>query len=567
MATMIPSFDDPVALEEYLPSDSYGNGGWWERKLYDLMRDEFPAQWTVFHHQYSHDGDYRHEYDFLVFVPGKGIVNLDAKGNGWGFQNGTWYRERDNTRTYDDPIRQAEGAVATLDKTIRSKITDGDPWGGYGYCLAFAGVINNPAMENVFVHDGARSIETGRRAWAKALATTIENVLNCSNAQRHHRFFTSKMEYRIRSFFHVPNAPKPTQDNDFRNWDAISNTALTCRQRAVSARLRDVDVLHVVGAAGTGKTVVAINLLRDSKARGEKALYVCYNRALAETLTVGNPDLRGDANIVLSNYDRLPYAKLPGFGQLNRIVGVKASDDWETYRQFIREALDRFSENNRGPFKLIVIDEAQDLHPLNIVSLYNLLSPKGKIVVLSDKGQTIFSAGWDFSPDIFGEILSDEVRLDENWRNSSIIHEHYKDYAEVYPPVAVLDDCKTPVQNVDDVKSLLRRLVIEDHRDTRDIVILSFRVDELRQLEGGVPGTTCKVLYSDPECIPKHRNDPNKIVAATVQGFKGLESPIVVLIMSDKCGISDDEWDRLRYVGESRAKYELYIVDLVGKAK
>jgi hypothetical protein len=50
------------------------------------------------------------------------------------------------------------------------------------------------------------------------------------------------------------------------------------------------------------------------------------------------------------------------------------------------------------------------------------------------------------------------------------------------------------------------------------------------------------------------------VLATTIQGFKGLESRIVILILGSQGLRTQDEWDKLRYVGESRAKYELYIV-------
>ena len=562
MARMIPAFGDPAELENYLPSNSYGDGRWWERKLYDLMREEFPEAWTVLHHQYTHDNEYRHEYDFLVIVPGKGIVNLDAKGNGWGFQGGQWFRERNHMRSYDDPIKQAEQAVQTLDNIIRSKISYYQPWGGYGYCLAFAGVIECPAMEAVFVHDGARSIDSNRRGWARKLQQTVEGVLDCPNPSRHHRYFTDQIQREVVNFYSIPFARGPVNDEDFRQWDYQTNMALTCKQRAVVAKLRQVEVLHVIGAAGTGKTVVATQLLKESHATNRKSLYVCFNRALAENISESNPELRGDRNIVLSNFARLPFSKILNGRTLIQIVGRinTPENDWAAYRAAIRESLDKFSMNNRGPFELIVIDEGQDLDVLDIVSLYNLLAPNGKIVVFSDRGQTIFNEGWNFSKDSFGEVDYAEMVLNENWRNSSLIHAHYTEYAEVDPPIAVLTDCTVPVQEFDDsVQSLVEKLVNVDQRDPRDIIILSCRNNELNGVAGRVPNTKCNIVRCSPENIVNRRKDIDTIVATTVQSFKGLESPIVILIMVKPGDITDEEWDRLQYVGESRARYELYI--------
>ena len=41
-------------------------------------------------------------------------------------------------------------------------------------------------------------------------------------------------------------------------------------------------MLRVVGTAGSGKTQLALRLLKDADAAGLKAAYLCFNRALAD---------------------------------------------------------------------------------------------------------------------------------------------------------------------------------------------------------------------------------------------------------------------------------------------
>ena len=44
-------------------------------------------------------------------------------------------------------------------------------------------------------------------------------------------------------------------------------------------------LLRVIGTAGSGKTQLALRLLRDADAMGHKATYICFNRALADHIS------------------------------------------------------------------------------------------------------------------------------------------------------------------------------------------------------------------------------------------------------------------------------------------
>ena len=151
--------------------------------------------------------------------------------------------------------------------------------------------------------------------------------------------------------------------------------------------------------------------------------------------------------------------------------------------------------------------------------------------------------------------------LDENWRNSEPIHDHFKDYAEHDPPTTMIGDCDKPVQSISDIGTTLQKLILQEHRSPRDIVVLSSDWEAIDGIVGPVASTGCKVERLDGDIAEFRRNHQQSVMAATIQGFKGLESRIVILIPGSQGRRTQDAWDKLRYVGESRAKYELYIVD------
>ena len=208
-----------------------------------------------------------------------------------------------------------------------------------------------------------------------------------------------------------------------------------------------------------------------------------------------NRSLVGSGSISFTHFDAIQSIVLPTRRELRKVVrfpnppsGTR-ENEWRNYRTGIREALDRFSQTQNGVFDLIVIDEAQDLSKEDILSLYNLSGGERKIVVFSDKDQTIFSTEWDFSPSDFGEVTSIKLVLDENWRNSEPIHDHFKGYAEHDPPTTMIGDCEKPVQSICDIGTTLQKLILQEHRNPRDIVILSSDWETIDEIVGPIAST------------------------------------------------------------------------------
>src|SRR6266702_8279606 len=122
MATMYP---------QRLPSSVKSNA---ERKLFDLLRDHLPndytviwsIDWTVPRPSSSGGGARESEIDFLVLHPDKGILVLEVKGGGVGYDGvrGEWYTiDRKGTRhTIKDPFKQAQDGKHTLRRELTQQI-------------------------------------------------------------------------------------------------------------------------------------------------------------------------------------------------------------------------------------------------------------------------------------------------------------------------------------------------------------------------------------------------------------------------------------------------------------
>jgi len=557
-------------LEELIPSVP-GTGGIGEHLLYSLMKEYLPSDWHVFWHRNFSDS-FKHEIDFLVFVPGKGVVNVDAKGHGWGVEDNRIYCDHAGGRDYKDghhsPFMQADNAATTINNIFDTWC--GGHWGAYGSLVAFIDPFCYPGNENCYIDN----IKYRLNCDSHALEHKILSVLSTSSAQRrNHKYFTEPIMNKLLGKLRAKSRSQPIEDTDFFSYDKKSEGALSLKQQRVSAELKERSNLHVIGAAGTGKTVVAMMLAQEFVREEKRVLYVCFNESLRQKLS---RDFKAGMvqNVSVSSFFGIPNLKLPDgkslmdmcgwrqYADANGIIDygaipdlcVSGKPDWKiAIPQFVRNGLIRFSANHDGVYDVLLVDEAQDMDNESIMMLFSLLKETRKVVVFSDQGQVFYHADWELDTRIFGEEaeMVKRIKLDENWRNTSLIHDHFKRYQEVEDVIALMRDGVKDVMEISNVEQTLKDLLAMG-RQPKDIVVLSADASSLQAL---------KVVHNSVSSRPVLVSDnlerwwSNEVILKqTVKRFKGLESPIVIYIPSE------EDTDVIRYVAESRAKYELYIL-------
>ena len=105
MATMIP---------ESIPFDAYES----ERRVFRLLREapDTDAWWVIWSYrprQFELESGRRREIDFLVLMPGAGILCLEVKGGQYEIRQGVWY-PAGNRESVERPDRQSEQAMFAL---------------------------------------------------------------------------------------------------------------------------------------------------------------------------------------------------------------------------------------------------------------------------------------------------------------------------------------------------------------------------------------------------------------------------------------------------------------------
>jgi hypothetical protein len=159
-------------------------------------------------------------------------------------------------------------------------------------------------------------------------------------------------------------------------------------------------VIRVVGTAGSGKTQLALRLLRDADAAGQKSAYICFNRALADHMARVAP-VRAPAETF--HEFALRIGRRSG-----QAVDFSVPTAFETMASQCTETLSKCDPD----LDLIVLDEVQDMQPEWVQAMLTRLRPDGKAVLLEDPEQQLYK---DRAPFDIAEAVT--ITSNENFRS------------------------------------------------------------------------------------------------------------------------------------------------------
>ncbi len=305
----------------------------------------------------------------------------------------------------------------------------------------------------------------------------------------------------------------------------------------------------IAGGAGTGKTLLALEKARRLANDGFRTLLVCYNRPLADHLSRVNA--KPDGLTVMSFHqlcgtwiDRV--AKTTG-----RDLKAEAEVSYpkaNLHDVHLPVALTYAVEVLEDRFDAIVIDEGQDFReeywfPIEMI----LADPeKSPLYIFYDQNQDLYHRASTFP------IKDDPFVLTVNCRNTRVIHEISYQFFRGEPTdppnipgLEVESLCAlTLASQAKKIQSAITELLAAQKVTPDDIVVLITNASEK---------AACTTLLQN-QPLPNRAgwstegNDrAGEILIDTVNRFKGLESPIVVLWGLD--GLDEQRHRELLYVG------------------
>lgn len=310
--------------------------------------------------------------------------------------------------------------------------------------------------------------------------------------------------------------------------------------------------LLVSGGAGTGKTLLACTLARSHAAQGKAVLVTCYSRHLAAFLKTHFTDVEG---VTVLHFHELARQWIEKAG-LAFHVPDQPQARTAFFRSEVPELLLQSTELLPQRFDTLVVDEAADFEATWWIALESMAKQAHSLYCFYDPSQRIFGGEQEWAPPFRGEPFV----LTDNLRNSRAIGEWAARRGRTERPESyrVNDGPRPKVVEVpagEDMSPTLKRLLREclsTHRLTPEqIVVLSpYRHDNPRS-------TWVKALDGIAWTTEVSTPQPGNLRVGTLQGFKGLESDVVILIGIDEHAATQRRW---LYVGATRARMMLLVV-------
>lgn len=462
------------------------------------------------------------EADFVVLVPGRGIAVLEVKGGQVWTAGREWFSIDHGGYEYEiqDPMLQADKAGYAIRDFVES---NGGP------AIEHVPVVLLPATQ---LPPGFTPADSDRAAWIDGLDNLPFRVLT---AMQGRSVSTAEVEDLVAILEQRLPRPRAWQRAQAHQKHA---DLITGDQYTILRALRTNDRIMVTGGPGTGKSWLALEHARQESLRGARVALVCFNRGLAmqfQRRVSGLPADQRPARCATLHELALDVAGVD-------VPDAATQEFWDGVPALIDDA-------DFERFDLVVVDEGQDFATSWWPSVRALLADpdSGPLVVFADGNQQMYgSLGLDM-PVV-------EVQLDENVRNTAAIA-HLLEVISGEPqrtrggqgPRPFLLTSSDPLSAADAVVEQL--LGTGDYR-RGDIAVLTTKrrhPEQIRRLQAHGPIRFAETLI-----------DTEQTAFSTVKGFKGLERPVVVVVVD---GFHpDDDPVAIMTVGVSRATHHVVLV-------
>lgn len=541
-----------------------------ERDLFTMLLDG-PDDWVAIHSLdlAPWNRRLRTEIDFLLIIPDTGLLCVEVKSHdAISFENDRWYPP-DIKRS---PFKQALDARHTFFRRLRE----------------LAPQFRHVPVVHCCVFPRARfdlSPNLSVQPWELIDARAFRKF-------RSGREFCEALRLRMRKLIEVDDSvqelPQPLSSLQvetvvqtcvpFQKRRSGDREEIVRREQDLERILRDQQkpVLHlaatnerllVTGAAGTGKTLIAMEVARRAAERGRRVALLCFNQLVGEWIgrkIVAGNDQR--PNLIVGRAIRI-MAEMSGV----TVPSDPSPEYWDT--EFTTRILERLTEPDfeaSAVFDYLVVDEAQDL--LARPRLWECLAGflKGG---LSNGSFCLFG---DFENQVFGarEALNCSLAglrtvakpciypLAENCRNYRIIGESairlsgldrrvYEGYMRTGGSIRNYDIFFYHSEGGQREKLLqwLKEFADQGYRPS-EITLLSFRTsDQSAASTLAAEGINIRPAWQMPK---------EAITYASVHAFKGLENKIVILtdVVLESVSFHRD----LFYTGMTRACESLRIL-------
>lgn len=559
------------------------------RKLEKGLGEDFYVFHSVKELEISKSDElFEREIDFVIAHKDYGVLCIEAKGGkNISYSNRTWYYSSGNVMDHEGPYHQ----IATAKRTIREKIKNNNNdkvRDLYNKCRFFHAVM----FADMSKHDFDRLAGLPEECDSKITICT-EDIISIEKKVK--EIFSYKLSWEKYN-------TSETKMNDF-DFKLLLDAVLcpqfklipTARSKNALIAVNMNQMLHeqylildfldeqptavINGAAGTGKTMLAVHKARMHSKKGEKVLLLCYNKLLCEHLIEeytksDDPEF----NDLHKNIDFMTISKL----------AKKKTGNYKDFDGLLEWLLYCAEKTKELGYQHIIVDEGQDFGLVD-AELTDGAEDMGKasdncsiVDALQDAALAndgTFYLFYDKYQMIQGKD-DDEYSLPDCIKNSDCrltLHKNCRNTLEIArTSVTPLRDQKNRVIKTSSACSWDKpyKPVMHLVKDTDNaITALNQIVDKL--VFDGISDivlitqqtikSTCIIdkLYGNEEQA-FYKYDGKEYMVTTCKKFKGLEADAVIMIDLNKESFAGKRGNAF-YVGTSRAKLRLELVCQISK--
>ena len=517
----------------------------------DLMFEalkQLPDSYYVVHsfriNKVSDDNSiYDSEADFVVFHPHKGIVCIEAKASKVSCYDGEWYYANGEPMHSGGPFAQARRNMYA----IRNHMEKHNMQSIVERCK-FLNAVWFPIVTEGYIRKLTLPLDADYKLILTEEAlqdpeTYLDDIFSVIDHGKKETNVKDTEAVRVVNEILCPQfeiAPSATFDTDTKH---ILFHRLLKEQAAVLNFLEDQRTAIINGAAGTGKTLVAVEKAKRHAFRGEKVLFLCFNKRLRDHLAENYAHENIDYETIAHFACHIGQTREPNYDLLSKLLEDMVNKD-------------------NFPYQHVIVDEGQDfgnyaIEEANILSLLKTIievtKDNGSFYVFYDKLQMIQSR----KPPEFLEDADCKLTLYRNCRNTENIAKTSLRPVSEERSLKLIEDCIVgrPAElhyciDVMAVSAVMNKTLEALRADgITNIVILSCK-DESNSM---FPA------YLKKEAYPAGKKS---VLFTTCRKFKGLEADAVILVDVDEDTFLGGGGQNvlLYYVGASRARLRLYII-------
>ena len=477
------------------------------------------------------------ETDFVIFNKRLGILCLEAKAGQVRYENGYWLYGSGEPMHNGGPFNQAAS-----NKWKLIKYFENHRFASILEKCKFLHAVWFPSISEADVRGMRLPTESDKALimTKEALADPqpyLERILSTELPNGKETNLTELEVNRILREILCPQFnvfPSVTFESDLKK---IVFHRMLEEQSGILNFLAEQKTAVINGAAGTGKTMIAVEKAQRHACAGERVLFLCYNVQLKNYLAENYP------------HDNIDYYTISG-------LACKLCDTATANYEKMGSVLEEMYIFNSFPYMHVVIDEGQDFGT-EAVEETGIIETLKSIITDTKPDNASFYIFYDklqlVQAHTIPKYISDadcKLTLYRNCRNTENIAT--TSLAPITERKAkLIDGC------IKGVPAKLHFCTSDDKaREKIDIIIDTLKGQGVKDIVILTCKTEHSSIMSDVVVNGLYRN---KYRFSTCRKFKGLEADAVILTDAD-ADIFEEEKALLYYVGTSRARLWLDII-------